>query len=76
MNENAMMKKMAKGGKAKADMQEMFGKKKSAAKKAPAKKMAMGGEMKYAKGGSIDGCAIKGKTKGAMVKMAKGGKTC
>jgi hypothetical protein len=28
---------------------------------------------KYAKGGSIDGCAIKGKTKGAMVKMKKGG---
>jgi hypothetical protein len=44
--------------------------------KRPAKKMAMGGTMKYAKGGSIDGCAIKGKTKGAMVKMAKGGKTC
>jgi hypothetical protein len=30
----------------------------------------------YAKGGSIDGCAVKGKTKGTMVKMAKGGKTC
>ncbi len=80
MNENAMMKKMGRG-KAKADMQEMFGKKKPAAKKAPAKKapakkMAMGGEMKYAKGGSIDGCAIKGKTKGAMVKMAKGGRAC
>jgi hypothetical protein len=75
MNENAMMKKMGRG-KAKADMQELFGKKKPAAKKAPAKKMAMGGEMKYAKGGSIDGCAIKGKTKGTMVKMAKGGKSC
>ena len=37
-------------------------------KRRPAKKMA--------KGGSIDGCAIKGKTKGAMVAMAKGGKTC
>jgi hypothetical protein len=33
--------------------------------KRPAKKMA--------KGGSIDGCATKGKTKGTMVKMAKGG---
>jgi hypothetical protein len=72
MNENAMMKKMGRG-KAKADMQEMFGKKKPAAKKAPAKKMAMGGVMKYAKGG---GCEIKGKTKGTMVKMAKGGKAC
>jgi len=27
----------------------------------------------YAKGGSIDGCAKKGKTKASMVKMAKGG---
>jgi hypothetical protein len=26
------------------------------------------------KGGSIDGCATKGKTKGTMVKMTKGGK--
>ena len=30
---------------------------------------------KFAKGGSIDGCATKGKTKATMVKMAKGGKT-
>ena len=30
----------------------------------------------YAKGGSIDGCAVKGKTKGKMVKMAMGGKAC
>ena len=29
--------------------------------------------MKFAKGGSIDGCAIKGKTKTSMVKMARGG---
>jgi len=28
---------------------------------------------KYAKGGSIDGCAIRGKTKTSMVKMKKGG---
>ena len=28
---------------------------------------------KFAKGGSIDGCAIKGKTKTSMVKMARGG---
>jgi hypothetical protein len=30
--------------------------------------------MKFAKGGSIDGCATKGKTKGTMIAMAKGGK--
>jgi hypothetical protein len=30
---------------------------------------------KYAKGGSIDGCATKGKTKTKMVKMAMGGMT-
>ena len=30
---------------------------------------------KYAKGGSIDGCATKGKTKGKMVTMARGGMT-
>jgi hypothetical protein len=29
---------------------------------------------KYAKGGKIDGCATKGKTKTKMVKMAMGGK--
>ena len=29
--------------------------------------------VRYAKGGSIDGCAKKGKTKGKMVKMARGG---
>jgi hypothetical protein len=28
------------------------------------------------KGGSVDGCATKGKTKGKMVKMAMGGKAC
>jgi len=60
------------------------------AKGGAAKKMAMGG-MAYAKGGSAgttkmgtvktaapsrDGVASKGKTKGTMVKMARGGKTC
>jgi hypothetical protein len=30
----------------------------------------------YAKGGSIDGCATKGKTKGKQIKMAMGGKAC
>ena len=68
------MKKMMKGG-----MTSM----KSVAKKEVkgheermhGKKMAAGGMAKYAKGGSIDGCATKGKTKGKMVKMAKGGMT-
>jgi hypothetical protein len=47
-------------------------------KGAPAKKMAMGGATKM--GGvktaapSRDGIAVKGKTKGTMVKMARGGK--
>lgn len=36
--------------------------------------MKSGGKMKkYAKGGSVDGCASKGKTKTKMVKMAMGG---
>jgi hypothetical protein len=29
---------------------------------------------KLAKGGGIDGCATKGKTKGTMIKMTRGGK--
>jgi len=43
--------------------------------KKPAKKM-MGGGMAYNKGGSIDGCATKGKTQGKQIKMAMGGKAC
>ena len=42
------------------------------AMKKPAKKM-MGGGMGYAKGGGIE---VKGKTKGTMIKMKSGGKTC
>ena len=38
-------------------------------------KMAKGGKA-YKKGGAVDGCAVRGKTKGTMVKMAKGGKAC
>jgi hypothetical protein len=55
---------MKKGGKA-----TKFGaamKKKSADTKGRAM-------MKFAKGGSIDGCAVKGKTKTSMIKMKKGG---
>jgi hypothetical protein len=59
-----------------AGFEAMMAKKKGA----PAKKMALGGVTKM--GGvktaapSRDGIAVKGKTKGTMVKMAKGGKTC
>jgi hypothetical protein len=62
---------MKKGGKAKAKpfAATKFGaamKKKSADTKGRAM-------MKFAKGGSIDGCAVKGKTKTSMIKMKKGG---
>jgi hypothetical protein len=74
MNENAMMKKMGRGM-AKADMQEMFGKKKPAAKKAAAKKPAM--KMGAVKTSSKpDGVIKKGGTKGKMIAMKMGGKTC
>jgi hypothetical protein len=39
-------------------------------KPAPARKMAKGGVTR------ADGCVTKGHTKGTMVKMAYGGKTC
>jgi hypothetical protein len=62
---------MAKGGKVMKHATK--------AGKAMVKKSAdtMGRAMvkKYAKGGSIDGCATKGKTKTKMVKMAMGGMT-
>jgi hypothetical protein len=35
--------------------------------------MTCGPARKMAKGGSIDGCATKGKTKGTMIKMKRGG---
>ena len=59
-----------------------------AMEKKPAKKMASGGYMHggkvhATKMGSVktaapskDGVAVKGKTKGTMVKMAKGGRSC
>ena len=71
---------MAKGGKAKAKSfaATKFGAalmKKSADTKGRAMvKKACGGSMKkYAKGGSIDGCAVRGKTKAKRVTMKKGG---
>jgi hypothetical protein len=89
MKEGKMMKKEGRGM-AKAEMQKHSDIKKDkpmmekVAKKAVkghevrmhgAKKM-MGGGMAYGSGGKIDGCATKGTTKGTMIKMAKGGKTC
>ena len=66
---------MKKGGKAKSFAATKFGAammKKSGDTKGRAMK-------KYAKGGSIDGCAVKGKTKmarGGMAGYKKGGKSC
>jgi hypothetical protein len=68
MNEGKMMKAMGRGV-AKADMQKASGTK------------AKGG-MTTAKMGKVktsskpDGVVTKGKTKGTMIKMAKGGKYC
>jgi hypothetical protein len=60
-------KKFKEGGTMKKTnpFMEMIAKKKEAAAKKPAKKMAKGG-----------GIESKGKTKGTMVKMKNGGKTC
>lgn len=60
---------MKKGGKVAAGKSDKAG-------RALVKKSAdtMGRAMKFAKGGSIDGCAKKGKTNTKMVKMARGGK--
>ncbi len=75
----SIMPKRAKGGK----VMKHASKAGNAMKKKSAD--TMGRAMKkYAKGGSVDGCATKGKTKGKMVKMAmggmagykRGGKTC
>ncbi len=68
-NEMRMTKKpMAKGGK----VMKHASKAGNAMKKKSAD--TMGRAMKkYAKGGSVDGCATKGKTKTKMVKMAMGG---
>jgi peroxiredoxin family protein len=74
MKENAMMKKMGRGM-TKASMQEMFGKKKPAAKKAAAKKPAMKmGAVKHSS--NPDGVIKQGGTRGTMIRMAKGGKAC
>jgi hypothetical protein len=78
------MMPMKKGGKVHTDVKKDKPMMEKVAKKAvkgheermhKTKKM-MGGGMAYKKGGKIDGCATKGKTKGKMVKMAMGGKAC
>jgi hypothetical protein len=76
MNPGFMAMMAKKKGGAKGDMPAALAK--HAGK--PASKahagLKAGGMTKMAKGGSIDGCAVKGKTKGTMVKMAGGGKSC
>ena len=74
-------RKFSKGGdtmasKMNAGFMAMMAKKKGA----PAKKMAMGGATKMGAvktaAPSRDGIAVKGKTKGTMVTMKSGGRTC
>ena len=72
---DAMMEKgMKKGGKVPKGMHRMPDGKmmkdsehKKPKKPTKPKKMMGGGTMKYAHGGSVDGCAIRGKTRGRMV---------
>ncbi len=67
---------MKKGGMAHSDMaKDKPMMKKVAKEEVKAHEKAMHGKKAgYAKGGSIDGCAVRGKTKGTMVKMYGGGK--
>ncbi len=75
--------KFSKGGDTMAKMNPfmaMVAKKKDEAKGKPMKKMASGGMTSMGKvktaAPSRDGIAVKGKTKGTMIKMKMGGKTC
>lgn len=61
----------AKGGAIKKDMKMANKSGRAMVKKSADTK---GRAMKFAKGGSIDGCATKGKTKGKQITMARGGK--
>lgn len=81
MMENSMMKKMGRGmAKAKMAEKGMPAKKtvaKKAAAKKPAMKMAGASKMGGVKTNSRpDGVITHGGTKGKMIKMAGGGKTC
>jgi hypothetical protein len=76
-------RKFSKGGdmatKMNPGFMAMMSKKKGAAPDALAKhaaKPASKAHKGLKSGGAVDGVAIKGKTKGTMVKMAGGGKTC
>jgi len=71
MNPGMMAMMAKKKPMAKKEMSAEMPMKKGGMAKKPAKKM-MGGGM-YAKGGGIES---KGKTKGTMIKMKSGGKTC
>jgi len=70
----------AEGGTVKKESPAMMKKEVAFMKKKGAPKSMIKHEMAeakgYAKGGSIDGVATKGKTKGKMIKMAMGGKAC
>jgi hypothetical protein len=74
------MKKMAKGGMAKADMKQDKGMMQKAVNKHESRLHKGESMTKLAKGGTAsaraDGVATKGKTKGTMVKMTKGGMAC
>jgi hypothetical protein len=71
MNENAMMKKMGRGMAKSAMAKKDMSAKKPSSKKLSVMKM---GAVKTSS--KPDGVIKKGGTKGAMIKMAKGGKSC
>jgi hypothetical protein len=85
-NKMGFMKKGGMADDAKEDMKMDKGQDKAMIKKAfkqhdaQEHKGGKGTNLKLAKGGSAssraDGCATKGKTKGTMISMNKGGKTC
>jgi len=64
---------MNKGGMAKADMKQDKGMMQEAVNKHEGRLHKGEAMTKLAKGGGIDGCATKGKTKGTMIKMKNGG---
>jgi hypothetical protein len=69
-------KKMAAGGRAMPAQANMGGGMRGMDRAAAMSGRAMpatGRPMGMKKGGSVDGCATKGKTKGTMIKMSKGG---
>ena len=76
------MKKMnmgggyADGGMAKEDMKQDKGMMQKAVNKHEGRLHKGQPMTKLAKGGGIDGCATQGKTRGKIVKMSMGGKTC